>query len=93
VKQQVGLQLFIVKMLIIRNTDNHPIYIKMDRRGKEASYQRDRERERDCEKRRVAENRGSISCKNGLRNRPFRDNLGSRQKDYLIARNYFNGEG
>ncbi len=46
-----------------------------------------------CERRRVAENGGSVGCKNGCwKNRPFWDNLGSWHKDYLIVRNYFKGE-
>jgi hypothetical protein len=54
----------------------------------------ERQRERVCERRRIAENGGSVGCKNGRwRYGPFWDNLGSGRKDYLIARNYFNGEG
>ncbi len=49
-----GLQTFIVKSLINSNTDNHPIYIKMERRGKglaagETVRERERERVRDRE--------------------------------------------
>jgi hypothetical protein len=47
VKQQVGPQTFIVKSLIIRNTDNHPIHIKMERRGKRL-VTGETERERVC---------------------------------------------
>jgi hypothetical protein len=64
------------------------------KKGKEASYRRERERERERVCERVVENGGSVGCKKGhWRNRPFWDNLGSRWKDYLISRNYFNGEG
>ncbi len=44
-KQQAGLQMFIVKSVIIGNTDNRPIYIKMERTGKRLSTG---ETERDC---------------------------------------------
>ncbi len=91
-KQQVGPQTFIVKLLIIRNTDNCPIYIKMERRVKRLATG-ETERESVCERRRVAENGGRVGCKNGRwRNGPFWDKLGSRWKDYLILRNYFNGD-
>ncbi len=40
-----GPQMFIVKSLIISNTDNHPIYIKTERRGKGPAA---RETERVC---------------------------------------------
>ncbi len=47
-----------------------------------------------CERQRVTENGGRVGCKNGRwRNGPFWDKLGPRWKDYLISRNYFNGEG
>jgi hypothetical protein len=76
-----GLQTFIVKSLIIGNTESRPIYIKTERRGKGLAVgETERERERVCvfERRRVAENGGSVGCKNGCwRNRPFGDNLGS----------------
>jgi len=53
----------------------------------------ERQRERLCKRCRVAENGGSVGCKNGRwRNRPFWYNRGSWRKDYLIVRNYFNGE-
>jgi hypothetical protein len=72
-----GPQTFIVKSLIISNTDGHPIYIKMERRGKGLAAE-ERERERVCERWRVAEKGGSDGCKNGRwRNGPFWDNLGS----------------
>ena len=35
------------------------------KKGKQARCQRDRERERVCERRRVAENRVDVCCKNG----------------------------
>ncbi len=94
-KQQVGPQTFIVKMLIISNTDNRPVYIKWKEGGKKLA---DGETERECvcerERRRVAENGGVVGGKNGhCRDGPFWDKLGSRRKDYLSARNYFNGEG
>jgi hypothetical protein len=74
VKQQVGLQTFIVKVLIIRNTDNRPIYIKMERRVKRLATE-ETERERVCVRHRVAENVGRVGCKNGRwRNGPFWDN-------------------
>ncbi len=45
-----------------------------------------------CERWSVAENGGSIGCKNGRwKNGPLWDKLGSRRKDYLVARNYLNG--
>ncbi len=91
-KQQIGPQTFIVKMLIISNTDNRPIYIKRKEGGKRlAARETERERESVCERQRVAENRSRVGCKNSCwRNGPFWDKLGSRRKDYLIARNYFN---
>ncbi len=49
-----GPQTFIVKSLIISNTDNHPIYIKIERREKGLAA-RETERESVCERRRVAE--------------------------------------
>ncbi len=92
-KQQTGPQMFIVKTLIISNTNNRPIYIKQKEGGKRLAAG-ETERERECEKRSVAKNRGSVGCKNGCwRNRPFWDKLGSRQNDYLIPRNYFNVYG
>ncbi len=92
-KQQVGPQTFIAKMLIISNTDNRLVYIKRKEGGKKLAA-RETKRESVCERQRVTENGGSISCKKGhWRNRPFWDKLGSRRKDYLSARNYFNGEG
>ncbi len=68
-----GPQTFIVRLLIIGNTDSCHIYIRMERRGKGlAAGETERERERVCERQRVAENRGSVGCKNGRwRNRPF----------------------
>jgi len=39
--------MFIVKMLIINNTDNHPIYIKWKEGGKRLAG-RETEREREC---------------------------------------------
>jgi hypothetical protein len=47
VKQQIGLQTFIVKMLIISNTDNRPIYIKRKEGGKRLAAG-ETERERVC---------------------------------------------
>ncbi len=46
-KQQIGLQTFIVKMLIISNTDNRPIYIKRKEGGKRLAAG-ETERERVC---------------------------------------------
>ncbi len=64
----------------------------MERRGK-GQAAGETERECVCVRQSVAENGGSVGCKNGRwRNRPFWDNLGSRCKDYFIMRNYFNGE-
>ncbi len=86
-----GPQMFIVKSLIIGNTESCQIYIRMERRGKEL-VAGETERERVCERRRVAENGGSIGCKNGhWRNGPFWVNLGSWCKDYFNVRKYFNG--
>ncbi len=42
-----GPKTFIVKSLIISNMDNHPIYIKTERRGKELLAAREAERERE----------------------------------------------
>ncbi len=90
-KQRVGPQTFIVKMFIIYNTDNLPIYIKWKEGGKRLAAG-ETERECVCERQRVAENGDSVGCENGRwKNGPFWDKLGSRWKDYLIARNYFNG--
>ncbi len=75
--------------------DDCPIYIK----GKEgarglAARETDRERECVCERWRVAENRGSDSCKNGRwRNGPFGISQDQNRRIILIARNYFNGQG
>jgi hypothetical protein len=71
--------MFIVKSLINSNTDNRPIYIKMERRGKGlAAGETVRERERARERQRVAENGGIVGCKNVCwRNAPFWDYLGS----------------
>jgi hypothetical protein len=83
-------QTFIDKTLIIVYTNIRPIYIKCKEgeRGKLPERESERERERLS----VAENGGSIGCKNGRwKNRPFWDKLGSRWKDYVIAGNYFNG--
>jgi hypothetical protein len=75
VKQQVGPQMFIVKLLIIRNTDNRPIYIQNRKRLATGET----ERECVCERQRIAENRGSVGCKNGRwRNGPFWDNQDGR---------------
>jgi len=61
----------------------------MERRGKRASCQRDRERVR--ERQRVAENGGSVSCKNGRWwNGPFGISQDQNRRITLIARNYFN---
>ncbi len=59
-KQQVGPQTFIVKMLIICNMDNRPIYIKQKEGGKRLAVG---ETESVCERQRVAENEGSVGCK------------------------------
>jgi len=70
-----GPQMFIVKSLIISNTENHPIYIKTERRQKGLATG-ETERERVCERQRVAENGGRVGRKNGRwRNGPFWDNL------------------
>ncbi len=42
-----GPQTFIVRLLIISNTESHHIYIQMERRGKGLAA-REREREREC---------------------------------------------
>jgi hypothetical protein len=76
--------MFIVRLLIIGNTESHHIYIQMERRGKGLAA-RETERECVCERRRVAENGVSIGCKNGhWRDGPF-------WEDYIVMRNYFNG--
>jgi hypothetical protein len=65
------LQTFIVKTLIISNTDNCPIYIEQ-KEGARGLAAGEAERERECVRDRVAENGGSVSCKNGCwRNGPF----------------------
>jgi hypothetical protein len=73
-----GPQMFIVKSLIISNTDNHPIYIKTERREKGLAA-RETERESVCVRDGESlKNGGSVGCKNGhCRNRPFWENLGS----------------
>jgi hypothetical protein len=45
VKQQMGLQMFIVKMFMISNMDNRPIYIKRKEGGKKLAA---KETEREC---------------------------------------------
>jgi hypothetical protein len=57
-------QTFIVKTLIIGDTENHHIYTLMERRGKGIAAG-ETERERECERQRVAENRVGVHCKNG----------------------------
>jgi hypothetical protein len=53
-------------MLIICNTQNHHIYTRTERKGKGlAAGETDRERERECVRCRVAENRVRVHCKNG----------------------------
>ncbi len=76
-KQRIGPQTFIVKMLIISNMDNRPIYIKWKEGAKKlAAGETERERERECA--RVAENRGRVGCKHDCwKNGPFWDKLGS----------------
>ncbi len=74
------------------------LFISKGKKGKRASCQRDREREREREREserwRVAENRGSDSCKNcRWRNGPFRISQDQNRRIILIARNYFNGQG
>jgi hypothetical protein len=58
------LQTFIVKVLIIVNTENHHIYTRTERRGKGLAA-KETERECVCKRQRVAENRVSFYGKNG----------------------------
>jgi hypothetical protein len=67
-------QMFIVRFLIIGNTESHHIYTQTERKGKGLAA-RETERECVCERQRVAENRLSVGHKNGCcRDRPFWDN-------------------
>jgi hypothetical protein len=50
-------------MLIIRNTKEHHIYTQTERKGKGLANGKT-ERECVCERRRVAENRVGVRCKN-----------------------------
>jgi hypothetical protein len=61
-----SLQTFIVKTLIISDTENRHIYTQTERRGKGLAVG-GTERERVCvrERRRVAENGVGVHCKNG----------------------------
>ncbi len=82
-------------MLIISNTDDRPIYInrKEGARGL-AARERDTERVCVCERQRVAENGGSVSCKNSRwRNGPVGISQDQNRRIALIVRNYFNGQG
>jgi hypothetical protein len=85
--------MFIVKALIFQNTDNHLIYVKQKEGARElAARETERERERVCEKGSVAENGGSVSCKNGRwRHGPFGISQDQNRRIILIARNYFKG--
>ncbi len=68
----LSLQTFIVRFLIIGNTENRQIYIQTER---EKGKLPERQKERVCEKRRVVENRFSVCRKNGhWRDGPFWDN-------------------
>jgi hypothetical protein len=63
-------QMFIVKTFIINCMNNHPIYMKRKEGARELAA-RETER-RVCERERIAENRGSVGCKNShCRNGPF----------------------
>jgi hypothetical protein len=59
-----SLQTFIVKTLIISDTENCHIYTQTERRGKGLAAG-GTERESVCERWRVAENRVGVRCKNG----------------------------
>ncbi len=58
-----GPQTFIVRFLIIGNTENHHFYTRTERRGKGLAAG-ETERESVCKRRRVAENRVGVCCKN-----------------------------
>ncbi len=61
------------------------LFIRNGKKGKRVQLL-----ERQRERQRVAENGGSVGCKNGRqRNRPFWDKPGSRWTDYLIAGKLF----
>jgi hypothetical protein len=61
--------------------------------ARELGCWRDRERECVCKRGRIAENGGSVSCKNGhWRNRPFGKSQDQNRRITLIARNYFKGK-
>ncbi len=68
--------MFIVRFLIIGNTESRHIYTQTERRGKGlAAGKTERERGCVCDRRRVAENRLSVGHKNGCwRDGPFWDN-------------------
>jgi hypothetical protein len=83
--------MFIVQTLIISNSDNRPIYMEQKEGARELAA-RDRERERECERGRIAENGGSVSCKNGRwRNGPFGISKDQNRRITSIVRNYFKG--
>ncbi len=85
------LQTFIVKMLLISNTDDRPIYINW-KEGARGLAAKETEREYVCERQRVAENRGSVSCKNSCWwNGPGGISQDQNRRITLIVRNYFNG--
>jgi hypothetical protein len=88
-------QTFIVQTLIISNSDNHPIYMERKEGARElAARETDRERESVCvrERGRIAENGGSVSCKNGhWRNGPFGISQDQNRRTTFIVRNYFEG--
>ncbi len=81
-------QMFIVRILIITNTDNRPIYIKR-KEGARGLAARETERESVCERQRVGENGGSVSCENSCWwNGPFGISQDQNRRITLIARNY-----
>ncbi len=77
--------MFIVRILIIKNTQDHHIYSRTERRGKGLAAG-ETERECVCERQRVGENRVSLLCKKRPLESdwPFWDNL-------RIIKSYFNG--
>ncbi len=61
----VCLQTFIVRILIIGNTQKHHIYTQTERRENRLGA-RETEREYVCERQRVAENRVGACCKTAV---------------------------
>ncbi len=60
----LGLQTFIVRLLIIFTFATSSFYTRTERRGKGLAPG-ETERERECERRRVAENEVGVRSKNG----------------------------